>query len=159
MKRLLVSFLLLTVTWSGVLRAAQETASREIELSDLSYEKNIDVKCNIVTFQQLGEYFSRKDKSMTQLSSKVLIQYGMSVYFLIRVKNTGHLPASGMLHCFVPNCGYPFPVKVMEMPPHMEEYYDYILQFDSGLINREDKAPEITYKWHAINISQSNRGQ
>ena len=83
--------------------------------STLTYAKHIDVQCYIVTREQLGEFLNQENPSITQLPTKEL-PHGLDVYFLIRVKNTGDMAASGILHCFVPSCGYPIPIKIMKMP-------------------------------------------
>jgi hypothetical protein len=117
--------------------------------STLTYAKHIDVQCYIVTREQLGEFLNQENPSITQLPTKEL-PHGLDVYFLIRVKNTGDMAASGILHCFVPSCGYPIPIKIMKMPKKMETYYDFITCFDTGLIWPLDPKPVITYEWDQL---------
>ncbi len=117
--------------------------------STLTYAKHIDVQCYIVTREQLGEFLNQENPSITQLPTKEL-DLDSVVYFLIRVKNAGDMAASGMLHCFVPDCGFPFPVKIMNMPPKMETYYDFIIRFNTGQINPWDPKPVITYEWNQL---------
>ena len=117
--------------------------------SNLTYAKHIAVQCYLVTRQQLGEFLNQENPSIIQLATKEL-DLDSVVYFLIRVKNTGDMAASGMLHCFVPCCGYPFPIKIMNMPPKMETYYDFIMCFDAGLIWPLDPKPVITYEWNQL---------
>lgn len=113
------------------------------------YAKNIEVECYIVTRQQLSDLFNQKITNITQLPTKEL-NYPQEVYFLIRVKNTGNMATSGILHCFVPSCGFPYPIKVMYIPPKMDDYYDFVIRFDTGLISPWDSKPVITYEWNKL---------
>jgi hypothetical protein len=152
MKKLSLFTFFLLIALSSRIDATEQSVNSTKGSSELLYEKHMEVQCYIVSYQQLGEFFSQKSGSITQLPTKELLPYDMDVCFLIRIKNTGPMEVSGMLHCFVPCCGYPFPVKVMKMPSHMEDYYDFVIQFDSGLIAREGVFPKITYKWDSLKI-------
>ena len=122
--------------------------------SSLGYAKNIEVECYIVTREQLSDLFNQRGKNITQLSTKEL-HHPLEVYFLVRVKNTGNIAASGMLHLFVPSCGYPFPVKIMKMPPKMDDYYDFVICADTGLIWPHNPKPVITYEWDRLDCYPS----
>ena len=129
--------------------AYSKNSDLDSKKTPFAYAENIEVKCYIVTRKQLSDLFNQKEKTVVQLPTKDL-HHPLEVYFLIRVKNTGKMAASGMLHCFVPCCGYPFPIKIMKMPPKMKSYQDFVVRFDAGLIRPEDPKPVITYEWNQL---------
>lgn len=153
MKQLSLSVLFLLIAWNLKIDATEHIINSEKISYELSYEKQIEVQCYVVNRKQLADLFSKRTMTITQLPTKELIQHRIDIYLLIRIRNIGPMAVSGVLHCFVPSCGLPYPIKVMQMLPKMDDYYDFVLRFDTGLLPREDLFPKIIYKWDALDTS------
>lgn len=67
--------------------AAKLDPESHAELSDLGYAKHIEVKCYLVTREQVAQIFNQKNEVVIQLSNDKLPLNG--VYLLVRCKNNG----------------------------------------------------------------------
>ena len=117
-------------------------------LSDPKYVKYIEVKCYLVTREQVGELFSQKNGDVIQLPNNKLRED--AVYLLVRCKNKGKYAVLGELHCFIPNRGSPIPIDVSDLPGNMHSYTDSVIYVGRGLINNNNELPQIKYKWHCL---------
>lgn len=153
MKKLSLFTLFLLIALSSRVDATEQAIHSTKGSSELCYEKQIEVQCYIVNRKQLADLFSKRIMTINQLPTKELIQHRIDIYFLVRIRNIGPMLASGVLHCFVPSCGFPYPIKVMQMSPKMDDYYDFVLRFDTGLLPREDLFPKVICKWDTLDTS------
>ena len=117
-------------------------------LSDPGYSKHIEVKCYLVTREQLVKLFSEKETNIVQLPNSELRQD--AVYLLVRCKNRGEFSAAGELHCFIPNRGSPIPIDISDLPGNMSYYIDSVIYVGKGLINNNKELPKIKYEWDCL---------
>lgn len=117
-------------------------------LSDPAYAEHIEVQCYLVTREQVADLFSKKNGSVAQLPCDKL--YLNEVYLLVRCKNNGNYRVFGTLHCFIPNRGDPIPIDIDMMNAHMNSFHDCVIYVISGVIDRNNKLPQINYQWDCL---------
>ena len=116
--------------------------------SDPGYSKHIEVQCYLVTREQVGDLFSKKESTIVQLPNSKFRQD--AVYLLIRCKNKGEYAAAGELRCFIPNRGSPIPIDISDLPGNMSSYTDSVIYVGKGLINNNNELPKIKYEWDCL---------
>ena len=117
-------------------------------LSDPGYAKHIEVQCYIVTRDQLGELFTKKEATIIQLPNNKLRED--AVYLLVRCKNKGKYAAAGDLNCFIPNRGSPILIDISDLPGNMSTYADSVIYIGKGLVNNNNEPPKIKYEWDCL---------
>ena len=145
-------FFLLLLGVIGIIRPKGEAMRLDPEshalLSDPGYSKHIEVQSYLVTREQLGELFSKKEATIVQLPNSKLREN--AVYLLVRCKNKGEYAAAGELRCFIPNRGSPIFIDISDLPGNMGTYADSVIYVGKGLINNNNELPKIKYEWDCL---------
>ena len=128
--------------------AAKLDPESHVVLSDPGYAKHIEVKCYLVTREQVAEVFGNEKTQVTQKSNKEL--YQKNLFLLVRCRNKGEYAAFGTLECLLPNCGSPISIELARMWPSQKSFDDYVIYLGPAINLRNSELPQITYKWECM---------
>ena len=119
-------------------------------LSDPKYAKYLEVKCYLVTREQLAELFGNEKIQIVQKSNKEL--HEKNLFLLVRCRNRGNYVALGTLKCLPPNCGAPVSIDLVRMRGYQTNFDDYAIYMGALIISlfANDELPQITYEWDSL---------
>lgn len=117
-------------------------------LSDPGYAKHIEVKCYLVTREQLAKVFANGNETVVQKTNKDL--YHQDLFLLVRCRNRGKYVAAGTLNCCPPNFASFIPIEVVRMQPMNPAYHDCVIYIGSAIGFSNDELPKIKYEWDCL---------
>ena len=117
-------------------------------LSDPGYAKHIEVKCYLVTREELAKVFASKNEPVVQRTNKEL--YHQNLFLLVRCRNKGEYAAFGTLECLPPNCGSSISIDLARMWANEENFDDYVIYLGPVIIFSNDELPQIKYEWDCL---------
>lgn len=114
-----------------------------LNLSNMKYAENIEVRTYLVTREQLAEFFKSEYGTVTQKTNAEL--YQKELFLLVRCRNKGNYKSFGIINFSLPNSDVE--LDILFMPGLMQSFQDSILYIGSGIIFSNNETPIITYKW------------
>ena len=125
--------------------AAKLDPESHAALSDPGYAKHIEVKCYLVTREQLAKVFANRNEIVVQKTNKDL--YAQDLFLLVRCRNKGKYVATGTLNCRPPSFGSPIPIEVVRMSSMKPEYHDSAIYIGNVIGFSNDEPPKIRCEW------------